>query len=1352
MSPHFHSADRNLLFGIIALQMDFISRDQLIAAMAAWVMDKHKPLGQILSEQGVLSPEDHEAIESLVRRHLLRHANDAERSLAALSSIGQRLRDDLSRIADPDLEASLPRVGAARGDTESTLTYLGSPTTPGGRFRILRPHAQGGLGVVSVALDEELHREVALKEIQERYAGETQPRLRFLLEAEITGGLEHPGIVPVYGLGHHPDGRPFYAMRFVRGESLKEAIARFHGEPGRVSAGSHSEPGRVSAGSRSKPRGANATPLAFRRLLSRFLDVCNAIAYAHSRGVLHRDIKPGNILLGPYGETLVVDWGLAKVIGRDEPDTSDPNAEPTLRPPSASGTGETVPGTALGTPAYMSPEQAAGRLDLLGPASDVYSLGATLYVVLTGRAPFNASGAAEVLAKVQRGDFARPRAVNPSVPKPLEAICVKAMALKQADRYATPRALAEDIEHWLADEPVVAYREPWPDRARRWSRKHRTLVTSAAVVLLLGLLGSVGFAAVVTGKNRELAKQTARAEKREEMAVKAVERFRDVILEEPVLKDNRALEDLRKKLLKAPLDFFKSLREQLQADKDTGPDVLARLAGAAHDYAHLAEDIGDIQDSLRSHIESLAIWERLVRDHPAKTDYQQWQARIENCRGNMLSHTGQRDQALQAYEKGLAIQTRLVRTHPGETEFQHDLATTQHNIGGLQHDMGHPDLALGALGKALAIRERLARDNPSVIIFQGRLAAVYNNIGSVYTDANQPDLALEPFSKGLAIQERLAREHPNVAEFQRGLADFHNNIGILQRNTGHPDKALESHGKAHAIWDRLAHDNPSVTEFQSELANTSEKIGELQRVTGHPDQALESHGKALAIRERLARTHLGVTGILRDLANSHKSIGATQRDTGRRDEALESYGKALAIQERLAREHPSVTEFQRDLGSSHVETGDLQSDAGRFDLTLESYVKALAISDRLARANPTVAQFQRDLAVSHNNVALIQEFTGHPDQALESHGKALAIRERLARDNPSVIQFQSDAAQSHNNIGCLQSNMGHPDQASASHGTALAIQRRLVREHPASTDDASGLGGTLNNMAMIDLAAKRFEQARDKLREAISWQKKALAANPRNPIYRQFLGNHLRNLIKAANALGNVDDFAEAQRELDELAATDPAKVALDRRLAAVIRGEPPKDNRERLQLAYRAYEKKLNAASARLYAEALQADPKLAEDREAPHRYNAACAASLAASAKNTPTLPSPIKGEEKTDTNAVKGVNRAESKNSSPLVGEDTGGGSERPLTDGDRAKLRNQAHVWLEAELATWTRLLGSANVQQRQAVAKTLKHWQEDTDLAGVRDEVALAKLPGDEREGWKSLWAKVDALLTKARKP
>ena len=198
-----------------------------------------------------------------------------------------------------------------------------------------------------MALDAELHREVALKQILDQHADDPVSRQRFLLEAEITGGLEHPGIVPVYGLGTYGDGRPYYAMRFIRGDSLKEAIDRFHAD-----AALKADPGRRS--------------LELRKLLRRFIDVCNAIEYAHSRGVLHRDIKPANVIVGQYGETLVVDWGLAKAAGRADP--APRPGERTLIPSSASGIAETLPGSALGTPAYMSPEQADGRPRAARPA------------------------------------------------------------------------------------------------------------------------------------------------------------------------------------------------------------------------------------------------------------------------------------------------------------------------------------------------------------------------------------------------------------------------------------------------------------------------------------------------------------------------------------------------------------------------------------------------------------------------------------------------------------------------------------------------------------------------------------------------------------------------------------------------------------------------------------------------------------------------------------------------------------------------------------------------------------------------------------------------------------------------
>jgi len=254
------AADRNLLFGILALQMDFISRDTLIQGMNAWVLEKSKPLGQILVEKGSMPARLRDVVDVMIDSHIQVHGNDPQQSLAAVSSASS-IRQELEQIADPDLQASLvhvsktPNPAGADADPYATVSAAGTSTSSGLRFRILRPHARGGLGEVFVARDEELHREVALKEIQGRHADDDERRVRFVREAEITGGLEHPGIVPVYGLGKHPDGRPFYAMRFIQGDSLMQAIEKYH-KP------------RVKS---SNPAGSEQN-LQLRQLLGRFID------------------------------------------------------------------------------------------------------------------------------------------------------------------------------------------------------------------------------------------------------------------------------------------------------------------------------------------------------------------------------------------------------------------------------------------------------------------------------------------------------------------------------------------------------------------------------------------------------------------------------------------------------------------------------------------------------------------------------------------------------------------------------------------------------------------------------------------------------------------------------------------------------------------------------------------------------------------------------------------------------------------------------------------------------------------------------------------------------------------------
>ncbi len=432
------------------------------------------------------------AVIATVARELLeRHGGDPARCLQSLSSferVLEQLERDQRTGSHPTVGAPLDsidegEVPAYPPQTKPAAAEVGLPTSTGMRFRLLRAHAQGGIGRVFVAYDAELQREVALKQIKAERADDPDSRARFLLEAEVTGRLEHPGVVPVYGLGVDERGRPFYAMRFVRGQSLEQAIKHYHDSP---------------ASTREKS-------LELRKLLTRFVDICQTIAYAHSRGVLHRDIKPANVLLGPFNEALVVDWGLAKIFGKPvqaraklgpgasaKPASAEPAREPdqprpkkrsrrvelvVLAPaadtstwpaaesasdtverpvgleepagePGFTSSTETAAGTAFGTPAFMSPEQAEGRHDELGPTTDVYSLGAVLYTLLCGRAPFEYiwCDVTALLERVKVGEFPTPRKIKATVPRALEAICLKAMARRPEERYATAALLAEDVE------------------------------------------------------------------------------------------------------------------------------------------------------------------------------------------------------------------------------------------------------------------------------------------------------------------------------------------------------------------------------------------------------------------------------------------------------------------------------------------------------------------------------------------------------------------------------------------------------------------------------------------------------------------------------------------------------------------------------------------------------------------------------------------------------------------------------------------------------------------------------------------------------------------------------------------
>jgi tRNA A-37 threonylcarbamoyl transferase component Bud32/Tfp pilus assembly protein PilF len=399
----------------------------------------------------------------------------------------------------PPAEPEEPQAVAREGP--STVAYRPlSPQMQTDRYAPQAFHARGGMGEVWRATDGQIGREVALKMLR---PGREDDRDRFFAEAQITGQLEHPGIVPVHDLGLDKNFRPFYVMKFVHGRTLKEVLDEYHA---------------------ADPEAGTDRQVQRLRLLEVFIAMCQTVAYAHSRGVIHRDLKPSNIMIGPYGEAVVLDWGLAKVLGHPE----SPEAATAYVHLNYSGeSSETEAGAVLGAAPYMAPEVAEGKAAEADARTDVYLLGATLYEILTGRPPRQGTSKAEMIELARTVAPVPPRQLNREVPRPLEAICLKALARRQKDRYPTPLELAEDVRRYLAGEPVTAYREGWTERAARWVRRHRTAVGRAAAVLLIAALALFGLAMErQLARERDLHRAQEEARKAEEEAREALATFR----------------------------------------------------------------------------------------------------------------------------------------------------------------------------------------------------------------------------------------------------------------------------------------------------------------------------------------------------------------------------------------------------------------------------------------------------------------------------------------------------------------------------------------------------------------------------------------------------------------------------------------------------------------------------------------------------------------------------------------------------------------------------------------------------------------------------------------------------------
>jgi eukaryotic-like serine/threonine-protein kinase len=1155
------AADRTLQYGLLALRTGLIDLDQLRSALRRWAQDNARSLAEHFTELGAPDRDQVALLDGLSSQHLKKHGGDIGKSLDALP-VEPSTRGALASLGDPALGTTFPPIVT---DSAATLSIGGSDRAgdsagapqagDGRRFRILRPHARGGLGAVFVAMDRELHREVALKQILDQHADDPGSRSRFLLEAEITGGLEHPGIVPVYGLGIDADGRPFYAMRFIKGDSLKQAIDAFHGTEGL-----RSDPGRRALG--------------LRKLLRRLTDVCNAVDYAHSRGVLHRDIKPSNIVVGKYGETLVIDWGLAKATGRADAVAGD---ERPLAPSSSSGSAETAPGSALGTPAYMSPEQASGELERLGPRSDVYSLGATLYCLLTGRQPFEGD-VFDVIVAVRRGEFARPRQVDPSIDNALEAVCLKAMAREPEARYATPRDLVEDIERWLADEAVSAWREPFSRRARRWAMRNRTAVSSTAVALVVALGGLLGVAWVqvranraLSAKNTELtvanaarARALGKADARLGLAFGAIGQFREAVSTNLDVQNRPENGPLRRELLRAPLAFLSTLRDDLRDDPDARLEGRLQLADSQFELARFTGEVGNQDDAQAAAAAAAASFETMAGTElpqAARATVGRQHLEALELLAKLQLVNGRRAEADSTLARGRSVGEALVAAWPGHAEMRVRLARMLSLLAQACSTADRSDEALSVLEEARGRLEpggAASSDDPEIALLRAKLL---EQTADAQSKGGRPAEGLRSLDEAQVILEALVARDPSDVAARAALAGAFFDRAQFRQELGQQADSLVAARQALALRLDIVRDRPSNVADRLRAAEILSTVAQREAELGRSEAGLEALRQARELLEAIRRDNPRNPRILSALATLNATLGRTQYGLGRLDEALKTFEANHLVHLDLVALEPGVPKNHADLAGNEYSQGLLLAGAGRSEESLRSYGSSLARRRQLVAEHPDVARYRFDVAATLGNIAA-HWFNGTNDRARAArhYQEATTILEGLVRDYPAVVTYSEYLARSRTNLAATLSELGRNAEALAIARAAEPFAERRVRAEPGVVQHRMDLAFIVTSQGIFSMWLRRADEAERLFRRSLEVLEPIRVATGGNP-------GVLRRLRSTYNQLGRVELYrghpADArawyQRTLDLFepgpARSAPAEIPDRLHLDAALRG-----------------------------------------------------------------------------------------------------------------------------------------------------------------------------------------------------
>jgi serine/threonine protein kinase/Flp pilus assembly protein TadD len=1194
--------------------------------------------------------------------------------LAAHAEFAEELADFLAEREDLDRLAG-PLRAVARGNTpppspgEGLSAQAGGPAQLGG-FRLRREVGRGGMGVVYEAEQLSLGRRVALKVLPFAATLDARQLQRFKNEAQAAAGLQHPNIVPVYYVGCER-GLHYYAMQYIDGRTLAAVIAELRRDrgstrgpdaelttpyaPGSAAPRSAGEGSRAVAGKAAtvadRPSGAETAagsanaalrPAHYRWAAGLGEQAALGLEHAHQLGVVHRDVKPANLLLDGRGNLWVTDFGLAQV-------QSDHRLTRT--------------GDLVGTLRYMSPEQALGKRLAVDHRADVYSLGATLYELLTLRPALEGHDRQALLRQIAFGEPRRLRSHDRGIPPELETIVLKALAKNPDERYPTAQALADDLRRFLEDRPIQARRPGPVKRLRKWCRRHKAVVGGAASTLVVGLAvlaGSVGWVA------------RDQAARRAEMA-----------------------------------HLVGRLQEDASTHQENGriPEALARLR-QAHEMLAATKVDPALAQEVQGRLADLELVDRLQRIRleagtGVRDGHFDWQERDRQY-GQCFAAAGldveaRPDEAV-AHIRASTVAVEVTAAIEdwsdarGETRGPHDASwkallraacladPDPWRTGVRQAELAGDRAALWRLTAAADV----ARLPPTTL---ASLAAALRSAAR----ASPLRRVKDPRGPTEAFLRAAQRQHPGDFWLNMHLSLFYNNDSRPPR----PTEAVRFAAVAVGI-------RPDNAGAHSSLGTALHRAGRL-------DDAIDEYRQAVRLQPDFAEVHCSLASSLyekglldeaiaelratirlkKGWALARFDLGAALHAKGRLDEAVAKYHEAIGLGMDDAKVHhnlgnalldqrrldDAITEFRaairrdRNLDLPHASLGIALHDKGRLKEAISEYQEAVRLNDVNTGAHSNLGDALRD--------------SGRLDEAITEYGKAIR---------------QKDYAETHYGLANALREKGRPKEA-------IAEYRHAVRLKPGYADAHYNLGKLLRTQGRLKDAGAAY-------REAIRYK----------PDYAEA---HC-NLGGVLLAQGNFREAVEEYRRGHELGTHDPrwpypsaewlrqaeTMARLDERLGEILAGRAePQDAAERLNLARLCLQsyKARYAAAARWYAEVFSAQPGLADDLNAGHRYDAACAAARAGC------------GQSK-DADRLNGA---------------------------DRAHLRGRARDWLRAELAAYARALDQAADRAAPAVAARLGYWLKDKDLAGVRSPPARAGWSDAERREWQQLWQDVEALRRRA---